>query len=47
MKNNTKVLGSLENYLIIDRIEKGGYSTVYKVKHEITNKFFAAKVVHK
>ena len=47
MKNKTKALGSLENYLIIDRLEKGGYSTVYKVKHEITNKFFAAKVVER
>lgn len=47
MKDNTQALGSLENYLIIDKLEKGGYSTVYKVKHEITSKLYAAKVVER
>ena len=47
MKDNTLALGSLDNYLIIDKLEKGGYSTVYKVKHEKTNKLFAAKVVER
>jgi serine/threonine protein kinase len=47
MKDKTLALGSLENYLIIEKLEKGGYSTVYKVKHEKTNKLFAAKVVER
>ena len=47
MKDNTLALGTLENYLIIEKLEKGGYSTVYKVQHEITKKLFAAKVVER
>lgn len=47
MKESTSALGSLDNYLIIDKLEKGGYSTVYKIKDKKTDKLFAAKIVER